>query len=341
MNIITTIEQLEENLSTPTDAVVRTMAAMDGDLMVLGAGGKMGPWLAHMAARAIEQAGAGHRLLAVSRFSDPNVPNMLHAWGIETIHGDLLDPAFIDSLPEVPNLIYMAGRKFGTAGAESMTWATNAYLPGLVGNRFRHSRIVAFSTGNVYRPMPIDGPGSVETDRPDPHGEYGMSCLGRERMFEYFGHAYHIPLAIIRLNYATELRYGVLVDLAEKILRDEEISLTVGHFNVIWQTDANAMALCALRDAQCPPLILNTTGRDLIRCRHVAERLGELMNKRVRLTGVESAEALHSNAQRAFDLYGAPRVSLDEMLVLTADWIVRGGATHGKPTHFEVTDGKY
>jgi len=179
MTTIRSHEQLEENLSTPTDEVVRTMAEMDGHLMVLGAGGKMGPSLARMAARAIERAGVPHRVLAVSRFSNPDVAKMFHAWGIETIHGDLLDPAFIDSLPEIPNLIYMAGRKFGTQGAEPLTWATNTYLPALVGHRFRRSRIVAFSTGNVYRPMPVEGPGSLETDRPEPRGEYAMSCLGR------------------------------------------------------------------------------------------------------------------------------------------------------------------
>lgn len=339
--MIRTIEALEENLSRPTDEVVRTMSGLDGDLMVLGAGGKMGPSLARMAARAVQQAGTRQRVLAVSRFSDPAVAEMLQQWGIDIIRGDLLDAQFVDALPEIPNLIYMAGRKFGTEGAASVTWASNTYLPGLVGNRFRRSRIVAFSTGNVYRPMPVDGPGSLETDRPEPHGEYGMSCLGRERIFEYFSGQHQIPLALIRLNYATELRYGVLVDLAEKIMRGEPIPLAVGYFNVIWQADANAMALCALRDAAAPPFILNVTGPHLVSCRQAAERLAELMGKSVTFEGVEGDEAPHTCAQRAFERYGEPRVSLDEMLVLTANWIGRGGPTHGKPTHFEVTDGKY
>jgi len=341
MTTITNLEELEDNLSTPTEGVVRRLADMEGDLLMLGAGGKMGPSLSRMAARAIRQAGGKQRVLAVSRFSDPQVAKQLEAWGVEIIRGDLLDPSFVESLPKVPNVIYMAGRKFGTDGQESLTWATNAYLPALVGRQFCDSRIVAFSTGNVYPFMPIDGPGAVETDPLNPQGEYGMSCLGRERMFEYFSHKYQTPLALIRLNYATELRYGVLVDLAQKVFREEDISLTVGYFNVIWQTDANAMALCALQDVQFPPLMLNLTGPELISCRSVAERFGELMNKPVRLTETESPTALHSCADRAFGLYGKPQVQLDEMLERTADWILRGGASHGKSTHFEVADGKF
>ncbi len=341
MATISTIEELEDNLSTPSEGVIRTLKEMEGDLLILGAGGKMGPSLSHMAARAIKQAGGKQRVLAVSRFSDPQVAAQLEDWGLEIIRGDLLEPEFIESLPKVPNVVYMAGRKFGTDGAESMTWATNAYLPSLVCRQFRDSRIVAFSTGNVYPFMPIDGPGSQETDSLGPCGEYGMSCLGRERMFEYFSRKFQTPMAIVRLNYATELRYGVLVDLAQKVFRSEEIPLTVGYFNAIWQTDANAVALCALKDVQSPPFLLNTTGADLLSCRHVAERLGELMNKPVRFTGTESPVALHSCAERAFGLYGKPQVGLDTMLEMTADWIMRGGESHGKSTHFEVSDGKF
>ncbi len=339
--MIANLEELEDNLSTPSEGVVQTLSKMEGDLLILGAGGKMGPSLSRMAVRAIRQAGGKQRVLAVSRFSNPEVAKQLEGWGVELIRGDLLEPEFIASLPQVPNVIYMAGKKFGTAGAESMTWATNAYLPGLVSRQFRESRMVCFSTGNVYPPMPIEGPGSLETDVLNPRGEYAMSCLGRERMFEYFSRQYQTPMVLLRLNYATELRYGVLVDLAEKVFRGEEIPLAVGYFNVIWQTDANAVALCALKEAQSPPFVLNTTGPELISCRSAAERLGELMNKPVRLTGTELPVASHTCAKRAFDLYGKPLVGLDEMLEMTAAWVLQGGASHGKPTHFEVADGKY
>jgi len=341
MTRIDTLEKLEDNLSTPTEAVVRALAGLDGDLLVLGAGGKMGPSLSHMAARAIQLAGGKQRVLAVSRFSEPQVAKQLESWGVEVIAGDLFEPAFIESLPKVPHVVYMAGRKFGTDGAEALTWATNAYLPSLVCQHFRQSRIALFSTGNVYAAMPIDGPGSLETDKPSPQGEYGMSCLGRERMFEYFSRKFQIPMSVIRLNYATELRYGVLVDLAQKVFCEAEISLTVGYFNVIWQTDANAMALCSLQNVQSPPWVLNTTGPELIRCRHVIERFGELMGKSVRTVGTESPVALHSCSERALELYGKPQVQLDEMIERTADWVMRGGASHGKSTHFEVADGKY
>lgn len=339
--MIETIEELEDNLSKPTDGVVHTLSEMDGDLLVLGAGGKMGPSLSHMAARAIRQAGGTQRVLAVSRFSDPKVAQQLESWGVEIIRGDMLEPEFIESLPQIPNVIYMAGRKFGTDGQESLTWATNAYLPSLVCQHFRQSRIVAFSTGNVYPFMPTDGPGALEADSLDPQGEYGMSCLGRERMLEYFSRKYQTRMAIIRLNYATELRYGVLIDLAQKVFLGEEIPLTVGYFNAIWQTDATVVALRALNDVQSPPFLLNTTGPDLISCRHVAKRFGELMKKPVRFVETESTEALHSCAERTFGLYGKPQVQLDEMLEMTANWIMRGGELHGKSTHFEVADGKY
>ncbi len=341
MATISTIEELEENLSTPTESVVRTLAEMEGDLLILGAGGKMGPSLTHMAARAIQQAGGKQRVLAVSRFSNQQVAEQLEGWGIDIIRGDLLEPEFIESLPKTPNVIYMAGRKFGTEGAESMTWATNAYLPSLICRQFRNSRMVAFSTGNVYPFMPTDGPGAKETDSLGPCGEYAMSCLGRERIFEYFSRKFQTPMVIVRLNYATELRYGVLVDLAQKVYRGEEIPLTVGYFNAIWQTDANAVALCALKDVQSPPFFLNTTGADLLSCRQVAECFGELMNKPVSFTGTESPVALHSCSEIAFGRYGKPQVELDAMLDMTADWVMRGGESYGKSTHFEVADGKF
>lgn len=341
MSPITTLEELEENLSTPSEGVVQAMSQMDGDLLVLGAGGKMGPSLSRMAVRAIRQAGGKQRVIAVSRYSDDRIARQMKSWGVEILRGDLLDRAFIASLPQVPNIIYMAGRKFGTEGAESQTWASNTYLPALVCENFPKSRFVAFSTGNVYPSVSIDGPGSLETDPLCPQGEYGMSCLGRERMFDYFSRKNGTPVTLLRLNYATELRYGVLVDMAQKVWRDEEIPLTVGYCNAIWQTEANEVALCALQNAQSPPFALNTTGPELISCRKVCEQFGKLMNKPVRFAGNESPIAALSNAGKSFGLYGKPRVSVDTMVELTANWIMQGGASHGKPTHFEALDGKY
>lgn len=341
MNTLKSLEELEDNLSAPNDSVMKTLSDAGGDVLVLGAGGKMGPSLSRMALRAIRQTGSDQRVFAVSRFADGNAAQQLEEWGIETISGDLLDPNFIGSLPDAANVIYMAGKKFGTAGAEHLTWATNAYLPSLVCDRFRESRIVAFSTGNVYPQMPIEGPGATEGDPPNPIGEYGMSCLGRERVFEYFSRKHQIPVAIIRLNYACELRYGVLVDLAEKVFRREDISLTVGCFNVIWQADANAITLCSLMKTAAPPFVVNVTGPVLLSTQDVATRLGELMGKDVRFVGEQSSTALHSSVKLASSFYHEPLVKLDEMLVATSDWIVNGRASLGKPTHFEVADGKY
>ena len=341
MTPISTLEELEENLSTPSEGVVQAMSQMDGDLLILGAGGKMGPSLSRMAVRAIRQAGGKQRVIAVSRYSDDKVAQQMESWGVEIIRGDLFDRAFIASLPQVPNIIYMAGKKFGTDGAEAQTWAANTYLPALVCEHFTKSRFLAFSTGNVYPFMPTGGPGADETISLSPKGEYAMSCLGRERTFQYFSDKNQTPVTLLRLNYATELRYGVLVDLAEKIARGEEISLTVGYFNVIWQTDANGVALCALQNAASPPYLLNTTGPEIVSCRKVAEQLGQLMDKPVRFVGAESPEALLNCAEKSFRLYGRPTVSIDEMVKLTASWVMQGGATHGKSTHFEVADGKF
>lgn len=338
---ITSLEDLEDNLSAPNDSVVKTLSDLGGDVLVLGAGGKMGPSLSRMALRAIRQVGSDQRVIAVSRFTESKSAQQLEEWGIETISGDLLDPNFISSLPDALNVIYMAGRKFGTASAEHLTWATNTYLPSLVCDRFRDSRIVAFSTGNVYPQMPVDGPGASEEDLPNPIGEYGMSCLGRERTFEYFSRKYQIPSVIIRLNYATELRYGALVDLAEKVFRREEISLSMGYFNVIWQADANAITLCSLMKSAVPPFVVNVTGPVLLSTKDIALRLGELMGKSVRFVGTESPTALHSSIKLASSFYNEPQVELDEMLVATSDWIMNGRVSLGKPTHFEVADGQY
>jgi nucleoside-diphosphate-sugar epimerase len=339
---IRSVEELDDLLSRPTPAAVRALAGLKGDLIILGVGGKMGPTLARMARRATDAAGVSRRIIGVSRFAgSPALREQLQAHGIETIAGDLLDPEFVAALPDVPNVIFMAGMKFGATGNEPLTWAENTYLPSLVCRKFRRSRIAAFSTGNVYGNVPVARGGSVETDVPNPCGEYAMSCLGRERIFEYFSRKDGIPTAIIRLNYAVEMRYGVLVDLAQKVYAGLPIDLAMGYANVIWQGDAAAMTLCALADAAVPPLFLNVTGPERLSVRDLGERFGRLMGKPVRFTGSEAADALLSNAAEAVRRYGPPAVGLDLMMQWIARWIAAGGPTLGKPTHFEVRDGKF
>ncbi|NQU20187.1 MAG: NAD(P)-dependent oxidoreductase [Candidatus Nealsonbacteria bacterium] len=335
------VEQLEDLLSEPTDGVVETMARLEGDVVFLGVGGKMGPTLARMARRASQQAGVRRRVIGVSRFSSPAVQQRLETHGIETIRCDLLDRSRLDALPEVPNVVYMAAMKFGTTGREATTWAMNAYLPGMVCEKFHAARIVAFSTGNVYAMTPVDRGGSLETDPPQPDGEYGMSCLGRERIFSYFSAAREIPVALIRLNYANELRYGTLVDLGQRVAAGEPIDLTMGHFNAIWQGDANAMVLRALDHTAVPPRVINIAGLETLSVRRVAEQFGELFGKPVEFSGTEAPDALLSNGQLGSELLGRPRVTLDQMVRRIADWLSRGGETLGKPTHFQVRDGKF
>jgi nucleoside-diphosphate-sugar epimerase len=335
------VEQLDDRLSEPTEGVIEALSRIQGDLIVLGVAGKMGPTLARMARRASDAAGVDRRILGVARFSSEEPIGWLRAHGVEALRCDLLDPDQLDRLPEVPNVVYMAGMKFGTTGQEATTWAVNSFLPGLVCRKFRRSRIVAFSTGNVYGLTPAQGGGSREGDPPDPRGEYAMSCLGRERVFEHFSRTLGIPMALIRLNYATELRYGVLVDLAWKVRAGEPIDLAMGSFNAIWQGDANAMALRALEQVAVPPTVLNLTGPERLGVRPVAEQFGRLLGREVTVRGAESPDALLSDARRALALFGPPRIDADRMIRWIADWVRRGGPTLEKPTHFEVRDGRF
>ena len=334
------VEDLEDRLSAPTERLVETMARLEGDIIILGVAGKLGPTLARMARRSSDMAGVLRRVIGVARFTDTDSEARLRSHGVETIRCDLLEEDSLSQLPEAPNVVYMAGRKFGTTGQESATWALNAYLPGPVCRRFRESRIVAFSTGNVYGLVP-GTEGSRETDVPDPRGEYAMSCLGRERIFEYFSQSFNIPMALIRLNYATEMRYGVLVDLAERVRDGQPIDLSVGSFNVIWQGDANAMALQSFEHLATPPRVINLTGPEVLRVRIVAETFGRLLGRSVRFQGEETSLALLSDASEAIRRFGMPRVSADMLIQWVADWIGRGGPTLGKPTHFEASDGSF
>ncbi len=338
---IDSVEHLDDLLSEPTPHAVETLARLDGDLLLLGVAGKMGPTLARMARRALDLAGVRRRVLGVARFSEPRVEGWLNAHGVETIRCDLLNSAELAALPETPNVIAMFGMKFGSSGQEARTWALNCFLPGLVAQRFARSRIVAFSTGNVYGLTPVARGGSLETDALNADGEYAMSCVGRERMYEYCSRANGTPTAILRLNYATEMRYGVLVDIAQRVWAGEPVDVTMGHLNALWQADANAAALSAFGHLAVPPLVLNIAGPELLSVRQVAEQFAARFRKPGRFTGVESADALLSNAQASHRMFGPPRVSAEQLIAWIADWTVRGGPTLGKPTHFEVRDGKF
>jgi nucleoside-diphosphate-sugar epimerase len=338
---ITGVEQLEELLSEPTAGVIDTLGRLDGDLLVLGVGGKMGPTLARMARRASDLAGVRRRVVGVSRFSSASLEKQLQAHGVESIPCDLLDPAQLDRLPDAANVVYMTGMKFGATGQEALTWAMNSYLPGLVCTKYRRSRVVAFSTGNVYGLTPLHLGGSLESDPLNPMGDYAQSCVGRERIFEHFSRTAGIPVALLRLNYATELRYGVLVDLARRVQAGEPIDVTMGCLNAIWQADANAMALRAFDHLASPPFVLNIAGPELLSVRRLAEEFGRLLERPVEFRGAQAADAFLSNGQLGHRLFGYPRVGVGQMVHWIADWVRRGGETLGKPTHFEVRDGKF
>jgi nucleoside-diphosphate-sugar epimerase len=333
--------ELEELLSEPTSAVIEALRACRGDVVVLGAGGKMGPSLARMAQRAVDALSAPRRVIAVSRFSSPAAATRLEQQGVEVIRADLGDPDMIQRLPDAPNVIYMAGQKFGTTDAPGRTWFVNTAVPAWVAHRYRSSRIVAFSTGNVYGLVPVAGDGSREADPLEPVGEYAASCVGRERQFEYAADAYGTPVTILRLNYAVDLRYGVLVDIAAKVRRNAAVNVAMGWLNCIWQGDANAMALAALGLATSPPTILNVTGPETLAVRDLAMRFALRFGATARIEGVEAADALLSNTDKMQSLFGVPRVSADRLVEMVAAWLEDGGVTLDKATHFEERGGAF
>lgn len=334
-------KELEEALSMPTPEIIEMVKNLKGDIIFLGVAGKMGVSMARMARKACDKVGIQKRIIGVSRFSSEEQRLFLEESGIETIKGDLIEQEFINSLPDIAYVFYLAGMKFGTQGNESVTWAMNAYLPGLVAEKFKNSRIVAFSTGCVYPLVSYKSGGSKETDAPQPIGEYAQSCLGRERLFEFGSMKYKTPVSLIRLFYAVEMRYGVLVDIATKVYNEQPVDVTMGYANVIWQGDANAMILQAINLCESPAMPLNITGSEIISIRETALKFGMLMNKKVKITGNEDDNALLGNTGLAFKLLGKPKISVDRVIEWTAKWIEGNNKLLGKPTHFEVRDGKY
>jgi len=332
------VEALEDFMTAPGVEVTRDLAAVPGDIMLLGVGGKMGPTLARLAKRAAPE----RRIIGVARFTEPGLRESLTAAGIETIACDLLDRAAIETLPKAPNILYMAGRKFGASGDTSLTWAMNVLVPAYVAEIFARSRIVAFSSGNIYPFMPVGSQGATE-DTPTlaPPNDYSYSCLGRERMFQYFSGLHKTPGRLFRLNYAIDMRYGVIHDVCTKVRDGAEIDLTVGHANVIWQGDANAIALRCLAHGTAPTSPINVSGPETLSIRWLAEQCGKLLGKKPVFVKQESAEAWLTNTARMCAEFGYPSVPLARMVEWTADWLARHMPSLGKPTKFEVRDGRF
>ena len=333
--------ELEDRLSQPTPAVISAMRDLEGDLMILGVGGKMGPSLARLAQRACREAAISKRIIAVARFTNENLAAQLEYEGIQTIRCDLLDTSALQNLPDISNIIFMAARKFGTTGTEYLTWAMNTYLPALIAERFRSSHIVAFSTGNVYPLQAVNQGGATELTPVAPAGEYAQSALGRERMFEYASHRWGTPVTILRLNYAIDLRYGVLLDIASAVYEGRPVNLCMGLANVIWQGDANAACLRSFAYCQSPPTVLNITGPETLSVRHLAQEFGRRFQREPIWDGEEASTALLSNATKSHQFFGYPSVTVQELIDWTAHWVAVGAPTLNKPTHFAVRDGKF
>jgi len=335
------IELAYNNLLKPSADIVSDIQKIDGDIMILGVGGKMGPGLARVARQAVGKAGINKKIIAVARFSEPGLRNQLQNEGIETISADLLNDEQLQALPEAKNILYLAGTKFGTSDNPSFTWAMNAYLPGRVAQRFKDSRIVVFSTGNVYPMSSVYFGGVTEHDLPSPNGEYGQSCLGRERLFQYYASIYNTALLIYRLNFANDVTYGVLLEVAKSVKGGQPIDLNMGHFNAIWQGDANEIAVRSLLYCDVPAKILNVSGPETISVRWLAEEFGRMFGRQPVFMNEERPTAFLSNTAECSRLFGYPKVTLKQMMELLVEWIKQGGKTINKPTHFQERTGKY
>lgn len=338
---VSSIEDLEDLLSRPYPEDIELAGKLDDDVLVLGAGGKMGPTLVQRIVRAVDEAGSDITVYAASRFSNEEKRKRLDKIGAETVAADLLDESQLAALPDCRNVIYLVGMKFGATGKQPLTWAMNTYLPGRVAERFASSRIVAFSTGNVYPPMPVDSGGPTEEDSVGPVGEYAQSCLGRERIFQHFSLRNGTPVCLLRLNYAVEARYGVLLDIATKVYDEQPVPVNMGYVNVIWQGDANSVCFRSLELCDSPADILNTTGPEILSVRELAKTFADRFDRSVTFTGSEQETALLNDASRSHELFGEPRVSVDEVIELVARWVENEGATLSKPTKFEVRDGQF
>jgi len=335
------IQEIYQNLLHPSDALIEDIKKIDGDIIILGAGGKMGPALARLTRQAIDKAGVTKKVIAVSRFSEAGLQQSLNREGIETISADLLEDSQLQALPYVNNVLYLAGTKFGTTGNESFTWAMNAYLPGRVAEKYQHSNIVVFSTGNVYPLTPVVMGGASENYPPEPMGEYAQSCLGRERIFQYSAAKYKTPILIYRLNYANDVSYGVLLEIAKSVKESKPVNLKMGNVNVIWQGDANEVAIRSLLHCVTPSKILNVTGPEILSVRWIAEAFGKLFNKEPCFINEEQPTALLSNAAECAQLFGYPKTAIKTMIALLAEWLNQGGKIINKETHFQERTGKY
>lgn len=339
-----TDHEIETLLSQPTPGAIATVRGLDGDYMVLGVGGKMGTSLAVMLRRALDAAGKpATKVYGVSRFSRPEAKTELEKFGIIPVSCDLADPDQVAALPEVANVQYLAGQKFGTDSAPDETWIQNTVVPSLVAKKFRASRIVVFSTGCVYPFMPTAGThkGATEATPVAFLGEYASTCVGRERVFTHYSRKHGTKQVLFRLNYAVELRYGVLVDVATRVLAGETIDITMGYFNLIWQGDACARAIQCFDHVASPPKPINVTGAEKLSIREVAEKFGALLGRTPRFTGEPAAAAWIADASESIRLFGPTTVSLDAMMRMVADYLQVGGKLLGKPTHFETRDGKF
>lgn len=340
--VIRTEAELEDLLSRPSAVDVEAMAQLGGgDLLLLGVAGKMGPTLAMRARLAMTAAGVAGRVIGVSRFSDKRARQVLDEAGVETVEADLMDRSALARLPEAANIIYLVGRKFGSSGDPSLTWAMNVHVPMAVLERWRDSRFVALSSGNIYPLVPVVSGGATESTPLAPVGEYAQSVLGRERTFEYAASQWGTRSVILRLNYAVEMRYGVLLDIAQTVAEGRPVDLRMGAANVIWQGDANSVCLRAFELCSAPPDVLNLTGPETLSVRHIAAEFGRHLGVEPRFAGEEAPVALLNNASRCHRLFGYPTVTPLELIEQIAGWMKAGGATHGKPTHFETRDGKY